>query len=329
MILAVTHAGDAHAPLVLSALGRLGARVAALDLADLPRAGRLSLAYGAAGRLRELRLDGQPPIRLDEVTAVWWRRPRPFAAAAGLRPGDAAFATRQAGEAVMGLLASLGEAGVRMVNDPWRDEVASLKTHQLAAAGRAGLSVPPTLVTSDPEAARAFLDACGRDGAIHKALHPAGTDGHPTRRVGPADLARLGALRLAPVILQAFVPGVDVRVTAVGDELFAAEIDARATASLADFRPVLADCRVAPCALDDRDAAAIRALLQDLGLAYAALDLRRRDDGSLAFLEVNPGGQWYFVEQRTGQPITAALASLLAKGHGLTSGASTGPRRMA
>jgi glutathione synthase/RimK-type ligase-like ATP-grasp enzyme len=199
-----------------------------------------------------------------------------------------------------------------LVNDPWRDEVASLKTHQLAAAERAGLRVPPTLVTSDPEAARTFLDACGPDGAVHKPLHPAEHDAGPTRRVGHADLARLDALRLAPVILQAFVSGVDVRVTAVKDELFAAEIDARGTSSPEDFRPVLADCRVAPCTLPDREADALRALLRELDLSYAAIDLRRREDGSLAFLEINPGGQWYFVEQRTGQPITAALASLLA-----------------
>ncbi len=329
MILAITHAGDDHAPLVMDALARLGAEAVVVDLSALPRAGRLTFAYGDAGSSRELRLDGRPAIRADELTAVWWRRPRPFMAADGLRPGDAALAARQTEEALMGLLASLGAAGVRLVNDPWRDEVASLKTRQLAAAERAGLSVPPTLVTSDPDAARAFLDACGPDGAIHKQLTATSDAWRPTRRVGPADLARLDALRYAPVILQTFVPGVDVRVAAVGDELFAAEIDARGTSSPEDFRPVLADCRVAPCALPVGAAAAIRALLRDLGLTYSAIDLRRREDGSLAFLEINPGGQWYFVEQRTGQPITAALARHLAGGPTLRRGVSTLVGRLA
>ena len=312
MILAITHAGDDHAPPVLEALARLGAEVVVVDLSDLPRAGRLAFAYGGAGSSRELRLDGRPAIRADQLTAVWWRRPRPFTAADGLLPGDAALAARQTEEALKGLLASLGAAGVRLVNDPWRDEVASLKTRQLAAAERAGLAVPPTLVTSDPEAARMFLDACGQDGAIHKQLITTAEAWRPTRRVTADDRAHLDALRFAPVILQAFVPGVDVRVTAVKDELFAAEIDARGTSSPEDFRPVLADCRVAPCTLPDREADALRALLRELDLSYAAIDLRRREDGSLAFLEINPGGQWYFVEQRTGQLITAALASLLA-----------------
>lgn len=323
MILAVTHAGDDHAQPLLEALARLDAQVVILDLADLPRAGRLSFEYGRAGGPRELHLDGRRSVRMDGLRSVWWRRPRPFAADARLRPADAALAERQTGGAVMGLLASLGAAGVRLVNDPWRDEIASLKTRQLAAAEHVGLSVPPTLVTSDPGAARAFLGACGPDGAIHKQLHATHADWRPTRRVGASELAQLDALRFAPVILQAFVPGVDVRVTAVGDELFATEIDARATGSPEDFRPVLADCRVSPCALGDRDAAALRALLRDLGLVYAAIDLRRREDGSIVFLEVNPGGQWYFVEERTGQPITAALASLLASGRRLRQDGST------
>jgi hypothetical protein len=54
--------------------------------------------------------------------------------------------------------------------------------------------------------------------------------------------------------------------------------------------------------------------MRDLGLTYGAADFRRRDDGAWYFLEVNPGGQWDFVEKRTGQPITAAVAALLARG---------------
>ena len=106
----------------------------------------------------------------------------------------------------------------------------------------------------------------------------------------------------------------DVRVTAVGDDLFAAEIDARDTGSPDDFRGAYPRCRVSPCTLPPEIASGLRRLLGNLGLLYGAADLRRREDGAWFFLEVNPGGQWYFVEQRTGQPITAALAALLARG---------------
>ena len=52
-------------------------------------------------------------------------------------------------------------------------------------------------------------------------------------------------------------------------------------------------------------------LMQKLGLIYGAIDLRRTPDGREVFLEVNPAGEWLFVEERTGQPITNAMAELL------------------
>ncbi len=52
-------------------------------------------------------------------------------------------------------------------------------------------------------------------------------------------------------------------------------------------------------------------LLKSVGLRYGAIDMRRTPDGRHVFLEVNPAGQWRFVEEVTGQPITAAMARLL------------------
>jgi glutathione synthase/RimK-type ligase-like ATP-grasp enzyme len=49
-----------------------------------------------------------------------------------------------------------------------------------------------------------------------------------------------------------------------------------------------------------------------LGLVYAAIDLRLTPDGDHVFLEVNPAGQWLFIEQATGQPISEAIAGVLA-----------------
>ena len=66
--------------------------------------------------------------------------------------------------------------------------------------------------------------------------------------------------------------------------------------------------------MPDREQAGLRRLMEDLGLAFAAIDFRRDADGRWWFLDLNPAGQWRFVERRTLQPITAALAALLARG---------------
>ncbi len=310
MILAVTHDEDEDAPAVLEALARLGAEVAVVDLARYPGLGAVAFEHGGfgAGDRWLLPRDGKP-IRAADVSAVWWRRTRPPVAHPGLSGADAGYAERQADEALRGFFAALP---ARFVNDPWRDARAGHKPLQLAAAEAAGLAVPPTLVTSDPARARAFLAAQAGGRVVHKALHATPVDWHTTRFLEGRDLARLDAIRLAPTILQAYVPGVDVRVLAVGDRRFAAEIDARGTASPHDFRSAYDDCRVAPLALPGAVEAGLGRLMAGLGLAYGAIDLRRDEAGAYWFLEINPSGLWRFVEHRTGQPISEAIARCLA-----------------
>ena len=176
-----------------------------------------------------------------------------------------------------------------------------------------GLEVPPTLISCVPDDARAFLEELGDRPVIQKPLRPDEPNWRPTRLVTPADRARLDDLRLAPAILQAYVPGTDIRVTAAGGRLFATAIDARDTSSPQDFRPAFAEARVSPCELPGDVATGVRSLLDALGLRYGALDFRRTDEGRYLFLEVNPAGQWLFLEERTGQPITRGVAEALVE----------------
>lgn len=253
------------------------------------------------------------PLRLDDVQAVWWRRPLPFVLHDDLR-GETrrVFAWREAREAFAGMWQSLD---VRWVNHPVRDEVATHKPWQLTLAERLGLRVPRTCITSDPARARAFVAAIRPGRAVFKSLQATPADWRETRLVRSQHMRRLDVVRYAPVIFQEYVEaGVDVRVTAVGRRLFATAIHVSATDYPADFRVGYDRARVEPIRLPVKLAARLRRLLSALGLAYAAIDLRRDTDGEYYFLEVNPSGQWLFIEERTGQPITDAVARLLATG---------------
>jgi glutathione synthase/RimK-type ligase-like ATP-grasp enzyme len=198
------------------------------------------------------------------------------------------------------------------VNDPAREAEAGHKVWQLELARACGLEVPRTCVTSDPARARSFLAELGPAGAVFKSLQASPETWRETRLVGPGERRLLGLVRLAPVVFQEYVAGADLRVTCVGRRLFAAEIDARGTGYEADFRPVYRRARVRPARLPAEVARGVRRLLARLGLLYAAVDLRRTDEGRHLFLEANPSGQFLFVEERTGQPIAEALCDLLA-----------------
>lgn len=54
------------------------------------------------------------------------------------------------------------------------------------------------------------------------------------------------------------------------------------------------------------------ALVSTLGLLFSAIDLAVDKDGKVWFLEVNPNGQWGFVEENTGLAISKAFAKLFS-----------------
>ena len=58
----------------------------------------------------------------------------------------------------------------------------------------------------------------------------------------------------------------------------------------------------------------VHALMRSLGLVYGALDFVVTPEGEWVFLEVNPGGQYGWIESCTGAPLTSVLADLLTKG---------------
>lgn len=310
MILAVTDPADAHAGPLLEAIGRLGARCTVLDLASLPRQVQLSFSAGRPRNGTRFADVAGGGFDAAEVEAVWWRRPRPYVTDPALAPAVAAWASIQVHAALSGVWSTL-RAG--WMNDPWLDERAGHKPAQLAAAEAAGLLVPPTLVTCAPAEARRFLEELGDRPVVQKPLRPTEASWRPTRLLGEADRARLDDLRLAPAILQAYLPGTDVRVTAAGRHLFATAIDASRTTSPHDFRPAYAQAAVTPWELPAEVAAGVRRLVDALGLRYAAIDFRRTDDGRHWFLEANPAGQWLFLEERTGQAITRGVAEALVE----------------
>jgi glutathione synthase/RimK-type ligase-like ATP-grasp enzyme len=196
---------------------------------------------------------------------------------------------------------------------------AAQKVSQLAAACRLGFQIPPTLVTTDPDELLDFY--CAHDGKIVTKVIEQLSLHHQdegffrlTEWVSTRDLGYAGAIRLCPVIVQPYVPkAFEVRVTVVGGAVFAAEIHSQASnRARLDWRSY--DRSSAPHrvhSLPPEMAARCRGLVDQLGLCYGALDLIVTPDGRYVFLELNPQGQYLWIEEATGLPISEALCDLL------------------
>lgn len=311
-VLVVSSFADPHARTVIAELAKLGAEVELLDLADYPGKLTLTLAFAGAERRFELKRPGEGELDLDLIRAVWWRRPGAFGLPDALRdPAHRRLALTEANAAFHGLFAAINAL---WINPPTLDFVASYKPYQLALAQGLGLEIPQTVMTSDPEEARDFWRVCDGD-VIYKQFIALPEAWWETRRLGEAEAnAPDAAIRLAPVIFQRHVAAVaDLRVTVVGDEIFAAAVDLRDLDYDVDVRMNLKAKHVAHDLPDDV-ADKLRGLMRRLGLTYGAIDLRLTKDGRYVFLEINPAGQFLYVEQQTSQPIAAALAARLAAG---------------
>ena len=312
MILVISHDDDDHARGVIAVLRDLGADARLFDVASFPQQASLALRYGDLEGCDLTLEDAQGRLDLRAVDTVWWRRPQPLELDPRVPPAEVQFTYTECAEAITGLWTTL-EAF--WVNDPGRDRAAAHKAHQLRVADDAGLRIPRTLITNDPHRARAFVDELAPAPTVYKCFSATPEHWRETRVLRADELALLVRVAIAPVIFQEYVPAeVDVRVTIVGDACFPAAITAAADAYPVDFRIDLDRTHIEPTELPGDVEARLRDLLARLGLVYGAIDLRRTPDGEHVFLEVNPAGQWRFVERQTGQPITEAVARTLAAG---------------
>lgn len=309
MILVVSYRDEEHTTDVIARLQRAGREVLLIDMADFPSLASLALSWANDAEPSYLvkGVDGEVDLRRAGVG--WWRRVRPFSVdQAVVVPSMRAFAESETAQAVGGMLDALPCV---WVNNRGADEAAHRKPLQWTLAREVGLRLPRTLVTNSPEAARKFIGEVGLGRTIFKAFLASLDAWRETRLVEPGDLDKLDAVRFAPVIFQEYVEGVDLRITVVGERIFAAEIDARTTSYPFDMRMVIGESAMQGVTLPPKVRSALLKLQRRLGLTYGAIDMRRTRDGEYIFFEVNPAGQWHFVEHRTGLQISQAVADLL------------------
>jgi hypothetical protein len=189
------------------------------------------------------------------------------------------------------------------------------KPYQAWIVRESGLRTPDTLITNDPTAAREFYEQYAGE-VIFKSLSGVRSI---VRRMEARDLERLHHLHNGPAQFQAYVPGDNIRVHTVGDQLFATRI--RTTA--VDYRYARqqgADIEMEPVTLPSTVAAACQWLANAMGLLIAGIDLKQTPGDDWYCFEVNPAPAFAYYEYHTGQPISAALVEALRNGPSLCKG---------
>jgi hypothetical protein len=321
MILILTETRDKGADPVERMLRERGARVARFDTGDFPSRAEVALSYTAEGTSQCTLRVGEDAIDLSGLTAVWDRRPKAPAADAAI--GDKAVRDYVEEECKTFLQGVWSCLDCRWV--PARRPVvlgAQLKCSQLKTAAGLGFELPPTLITNSPHDLLEFYRRHNGSVVSKVVGFPVvyakqETFGRYTQLVSKRDVGYAGAVRYCPLIFQARVPkSVELRITVVGRAVFAAEIHSQASNQTCvdwrhydhfqtPYRP-----HTLPAELEHR---CVR-LVERLGLCYGAIDMALTPDGRYVFFEINPNGQYLWIEKATELPISAAICDLLLSG---------------
>jgi glutathione synthase/RimK-type ligase-like ATP-grasp enzyme len=305
----VSDEGSPTVESVIECIASLGGEAHVLSTRRLPDDGCLSLGLNCA----EVRAsDGW--VRLGDCKGIWhWHAETPQTD--DTDASTARYVRREWELAIRGLAALSSER--IWINHPSKASwLEGNKLAQMKLAREAGFDVPPTLLSNNPDEIARFAGsfdhvAVKSQGGAWRRL-PGGemSVAYTQRCTGDELDASQLALRRAPVMVQPYLDkAYELRVTVVDEKVFVCRIDSQASKrTKVDWRH---DVEAVPHHLLDPspvETNQFRAFLHAAGLRYAAIDLACTPDGKTYFLDLNPEGQFGWIEALTGAPITSALA---------------------
>jgi RimK-like ATP-grasp domain len=317
MILIVGQRADPHIASVIQSLGNSGRDFAVVDSFGMHSDGcRLNISEGTI-----LDIDGNR-FKLDDVKSTWWRQKPRF----GSVPSDSAsklyddFFLHQEWHHILDYL-SFELSPKFNINDPRARQQANNKLIQLKYAEQVGFRVPPTLISNNFDAISEFVVDNHDNSYVFKTLTPymppTGAMTYTTMINGQVIREKKDSIKTVPGIFQEFIKKrFELRVTIVGNDIFSARINSqRSDEAKIDWRKDIFNADLySPEAIDHELESRLLALHKRLGLFYGAYDLVVDNEENCFFMEVNPAGQWMWLEHALGFPISQHIADALVRG---------------
>ncbi|MDP3956444.1 MAG: hypothetical protein Q8P97_00425 [bacterium] len=256
-------------------------------------------------------------LTLDQIVSVWYRRPmdaRPDQGISAETSRD--FVIKESREFTESLWFQIDSL---WVNHPYKLRKASRKIQQLKVARQVGWEIPLTLVSNDIAEVRQFVEK-NSEVVVKTLFNQFVVSGEEyksffTHALNSADGARLRDVKLCPCIFQETVrKTLELRITVIGNEVFAAALDTQKSPRAKDDWRRAANERIPceefklPAEISEKSLAIVRAF----DLYFASMDVILTPEGRYVFLDLNPNGQWLWVELETGMPMAEHFARLLA-----------------
>lgn len=292
MILLMGAKDDAQILSVATQLDAMQQEYSVFDSSAFPQID--TIGYQPQSGNMVLKIGGQT-LALADVKSMYWRN--------YLAPNHGSDNPIAHKDSVSLLKSVLNELGARAKNSAAAVHFHQEKPRQLAAVAKLGVKIPATYVGNDPLAVREF---CQQHSEVIFKPVTGGDYAHLLTEEHLSVEHLNKSLRQAPVTLQRFIKGTNIRTYVIGDEVFSAEIRSQHT----DFRTD-GEIELTVIELPEHVKQQALAIKTTLGLAWTGIDWRRDMQGDYYFLEANPSPMFANFETYTGLPVARHLAQLL------------------
>lgn len=307
-VLLISNTGDIHTDLLVDACAKAGLECFRLNTDHYRRRGSLTWRVDTGDAT--LAIDGHDCC-LGRVGLIVYRRP--------IRAYDKATAFPQWQRRLLDdewkavELAFSTAPCATVVNPVDASALARNKLIQLQFAKRAGLRIPATLISTANKDLATFASNFG---TITKGIDASyAMDGESvrtgfTKRVTVEDLGSYDSTG-CPTLLQELIrPQAVWRVVAVGHRLFSVRYVGESLCSEADSRLLQERLSGAPTTVPEDVAVGMRNLCGSLAINFASSDFVEDTSGRLYFVDLNPDGQWAWLQDEFGLGVADAVIQL-------------------
>lgn len=312
-VLIITNKGDITTDFVIKKLSEKKINFYRFNTEDL--LSKISLSFDFDNS-KFLLIDQDKNIEIDllEIKSVYFRRPlMPNINQEGLSKGEERFVINEITFYIEGLYKILRNAF--WISSVFSIREAESKIYQLQIAKELGFQIPKSLITNDVKLASDFIKS---GSLIIKPIKTGLIEDQKNSKLvftsiydKKSDLERL---RCCPAYFQNFIDKeADIRVTVVGDIVFPALIHSQ------DFPQTTIDWRngenlklkYESIELPENLKKLCISITRKLKLNFGAIDFVRDKRGNYFFLEINPNGQWAWIEKQLNYNISGAICNLL------------------
>ena len=260
-------------------------------------------------------------IELAVITSVYYRRPMlPPVQDTDWSIGEKRLVLTECQAILDGLYRLLDEC--YWISRPRSIREAENKIYQIILAKKMGFIVPDSIIATEAAQVHLFF-ARNDENCIIKPVRSGFIDDAGDERVIFTTLIErehidlIDMAELCPLYLQQNIKKTaDIRVTVVGNTVFSARINSQVSkATSIDWRKAESlslpyeDIKI-PDTLQKK----CIDLVKTLGLEFGAIDFVLDLQGNYIFLEINPNGQWAWIETRLGYDISGELINMLTRG---------------